>query len=57
MDSLAGRWSESRHGQGAYGGLWTENVVQAIARDVFIEGMQRLEAAGYGVVLHAHDEV
>jgi DNA polymerase bacteriophage-type len=34
MDSAAGRWSECRHGHGAYGGLWTENVVQAIARSV-----------------------
>jgi DNA polymerase len=57
MDSAAGRWSECRHGHGAYGGLWTENGVQAVARDLFVEGMQRLEAAGYGVVLHAHDEV
>jgi len=57
MDSAAGRWSECRHGHGAYGGLWTENVVQAIARDIFVEGMQRLEAAGYEIVLHAHDEV
>ena len=31
-------------------------AVQGIARDLFIEGMQRLEAAGYGIVLHAHDE-
>jgi DNA polymerase len=57
MDSAAGRWSECRHGHGAYGGLWTENGVQAIARDIFVEGMQRLEAAGYEIVLHAHDEV
>ena len=57
MDSAAGRWSECRHGHGAYGGLWTENVVQAIARDLFVEGMRRLEAAGYAIVLHAHDEV
>jgi DNA polymerase len=57
MDNLQGRWVECRHGQGAYGGTWTENAVQAIARDLFIEAMQRLDAAGYSIVLHAHDEV
>jgi Toprim domain/CHC2 zinc finger len=57
MDSVAGRWSECRHGHGAYGGLWCENAVQGIARDLFVEGMRRLEAAGYAIVLHAHDEV
>ena len=40
-----------------YGGLWTENAVQAIARDIIAAALVRLEAAGLAVVMHVHDEV
>src|SRR5262249_18469190 len=57
MDTSLRGWSECRNGAGAYGGTWIENCVQAIARDIIAEGMVRLEAAGYRIVLHVHDEV
>jgi DNA polymerase bacteriophage-type len=39
-----------------YGGLATENVVQAIARDLMAHGMLMAEAAGYPIVMTVHDE-
>jgi DNA polymerase bacteriophage-type len=51
-DNGRGGWSEIR---GWYG-TFTENVVQAIARDLLAAAMQRLEAGGYSIVLHVHDE-
>lgn len=39
-----------------YGGLLTENLVQATARDVFAEHLLALDAAGVDTVFTVHDE-
>ena len=56
-DNANGKFVDCRFGQGAYGGTWTENIVSGIARDILVEAMLRLEAAGYPTVLTIHDEV
>jgi DNA polymerase len=40
-----------------YGAKLTENLVQAISRDVLAEGMIRADAAGLTITGHTHDEL
>lgn len=40
----------------SYGPKFVENIVQGTARDILAEAMLRLNAAGYKIVMHVHDE-
>lgn len=52
-EQTTGKWARLR----TYGGKLVENIVQAIARDCLAVAMTRLEATGYRIVMHIHDEV
>ena len=41
----------------SYGPKFVENITQAIARDILTDAMRRLNASGYPIVMHVHDEV
>lgn len=47
------RWERAE----TYGGKLTENIVQSIARDCLAEKMRQLDAQGYNIVFHVHDEI
>ena len=53
MDQTTKQWTKIE----TYGGKLVENIVQAVARDCLTEAMLRLDAAGYKIVMHIHDEV
>ena len=42
--------------QETFGGKLAENATQAIARDILAHAMLSLDAAGYPIVFHVHDE-
>lgn len=42
--------------QKTYGGMLLQNCIEGICRDLLADAMVRLEAHGYPVILHAHDE-
>ena len=52
VNSKTKKWSLER----TWGGTLTENIVQAIARDLMMQASVRLERAGYRMLLSVHDE-
>lgn len=52
QNTYTGKWERCT----TYGGKLTENVVQAICRDLLVNAMLRLERAQHQIVLHVHDE-
>jgi len=53
MDQTTKQWTYVD----TYGGKLTENIIQAIARDLLADAMLRADEAGFEIVLHVHDEV
>lgn len=53
VDSVTRQWVS----MGTYGGDLFQTFVQAIARDIMINGWMNVEALGFDVVLSVHDEV
>lgn len=47
-----GQWTRLE----GHGGVLTENIVQALTRDILMIGLERLHDAGFKIVSHAHDE-
>lgn len=47
------RWERAE----TYGGKLVENITQAVARDCLAEAMLRVNAIGYDIAMHIHDEM
>lgn len=53
MDQTSKKWTRLE----TWGGKLVENIVQAFARDCLAENIVKLDAEGYRIVFHVHDEV
>lgn len=40
-----------------WGGVFTENITQAVSRDILAESLLALDRSGFDICLHVHDEV
>lgn len=53
MNQKTRKWGPQR----LYGGLQCNNIVQGTAREILVNALFNVEARGYPVVLHVHDEL
>jgi DNA polymerase len=53
MDNARGQWLEER----VWHGMLAENIVSGTARDLLVAAIRRLEAAGFAIIFHVHDEL
>ena len=52
-NQITGKWEK----QETYAGKLAENITQSVARDLLAESIERLEANGFEILFHIHDEV
>lgn len=53
QDQTTGKWVKLH----TYGGKLTENIIQAISRDLLANAIFKVFDLGYDIVLHVHDEI
>lgn len=53
VNSMTKKWERF----GLYGGLAQENLTQATARDLLVNGMWKADQAGYSIVATVYDEI